>query len=89
MSWRTAVCGLLQNEQRYSRLLKSNNETSRFTHIARSPRKEVGGSAFALACRTTSLRILQQIASASRTDRGATGGYQPLGWLSYTHNPSQ
>jgi hypothetical protein len=60
MSWRTALCGLLQNEQRYSRLLKkSNNETSRFTHIARSPQKEVPGSAFALACRTTSSGALQ------------------------------
>jgi hypothetical protein len=35
MSCRTALCGVLQNEQRCSRLLKkSNNESSRFTHIA-------------------------------------------------------
>ena|SRR6266542_4064886 len=60
MSCRTALCGLLQNEQRYSRLLKkSNNESSRFTHIARSRQKEVPDSAFALACRTASLGRLQ------------------------------
>src|SRR5437773_150838 len=37
MSCRTALCGVLQNEQRYSRVLKeNNNESSRFTHIERS-----------------------------------------------------
>jgi hypothetical protein len=39
MSCRTALCGVLQNEQRCSRsrlLKKNNNESSRFTHITRS-----------------------------------------------------
>jgi len=38
MSRRTALCGLLQNEQRCSRLFRTgNNERSRFTHMARPP----------------------------------------------------
>jgi hypothetical protein len=41
MSCRTVFCGLLQNEQRCSRLFQnSNHESSRFTHIARSQQKE-------------------------------------------------
>ena len=48
MSCRTALCGVLQNEQRYSGLLKkSNNESSRFTHIVRSRQKEARDTAFA------------------------------------------
>lgn len=47
MSCRTMLCGALQNEQRYSRLLKkSNNESSRFTRIAPSRRKKLLDSAF-------------------------------------------
>lgn len=42
MSIRTALCGVLQNEQRYPRLLKkSKNERSRFTHIERSLQKGI------------------------------------------------
>lgn len=61
MSCRTALCGVLQNEQRHTGLLKkSNNESSRFTHIARSRQKDVLDSAFALARRIASLGPLQR-----------------------------
>ena len=89
MSWRTALCGLLQNEQRYSRLLKKCNiETSRFTYIAQSRQKEVLGSAF-VACRTTSFGPLQtDTVSGSCHRPWRKDGYQPLGAV-YTHNPLQ
>ena len=42
MSFRTALCGVLQNEQRYPRLLKkSNDERSRLIHMTRSLRKGI------------------------------------------------